>query len=173
MTATYRLQTIPGASLIIRSSDQAIIPADPANADYQAYLRWTEQGNSPEVSATAEPSAPARNWSQLAEKLYRSSLYQEHLRVVTRSAPSQLADSLWWLDKDLTTVLVNWVTSESGSAEEQQIAETRRVAQLRLQLSTLESLLAECGFPLTESHTTEILNALTGTGFSDVAEAFG
>ena len=32
---------------IVRLLDNAFIPFDPANTDYQAYLKWLEEGNTP------------------------------------------------------------------------------------------------------------------------------
>jgi hypothetical protein len=32
---------------IQRLSDEAFIPFDPANTDYQAYLKWVSEGNKP------------------------------------------------------------------------------------------------------------------------------
>jgi len=32
---------------VVRIEDNAFIPFDPANTDYQAYLKWLEEGNQP------------------------------------------------------------------------------------------------------------------------------
>jgi hypothetical protein len=46
-----KLQTNPytgiEADVIKRIDDNVFIPFDPANTDYQAYLAWLSQGNSP------------------------------------------------------------------------------------------------------------------------------
>ena len=36
------------AELILRIEDNAFIPMDNANSDYQEYLKWLEEGNTPE-----------------------------------------------------------------------------------------------------------------------------
>jgi hypothetical protein len=43
---TYKL--IKDSECVFRASDSRAIPPDPANTDYQAYLKWLEEGNTPE-----------------------------------------------------------------------------------------------------------------------------
>ena len=42
--------------IVIRTTDGAAIPFDPSNTDYQAYLKWLEEGNAPIGADTPLPA---------------------------------------------------------------------------------------------------------------------
>ena len=46
----YKLLNTMGGECVLKTNDDASIssiPFDPANTDYQAYLKWLEEGNEP------------------------------------------------------------------------------------------------------------------------------
>jgi len=45
---TKPINEVAPSQSIKRLSDNAFIPFDPANTDYQAYLKWLDEGNVPE-----------------------------------------------------------------------------------------------------------------------------
>ena len=46
----YKLFNLSIEPCVIRLADNAFIPFDPANTDYQAYLEWLAEGNVPEAA---------------------------------------------------------------------------------------------------------------------------
>ena len=53
--ADYQLTN---GTTVIRTSDGACIPTDPANRDYAEYLKWVEDGGVPDPYVPPEPVPP-------------------------------------------------------------------------------------------------------------------
>ena len=70
----YQLTT---GDAILRTTDGAFIPLDPANTDYAAYLAWVEEGNTP--LPAPEPPPPVKALTP-HEKLRNAGLTVEELK---------------------------------------------------------------------------------------------
>ena len=54
---------------ILRTADQAFIPDDPANRDYQEYLAWQAAGGVPEPYAAPPAPAPEPTITDLLKEI--------------------------------------------------------------------------------------------------------
>ena len=52
--------TLTNSQSVIRDADGACIPFDPANTDYQTYLKWMEDGNEPNPYVAPPPPVPSQ-----------------------------------------------------------------------------------------------------------------
>ena len=50
---TYKILKIGNSEALVKNNNLSI-PFDPANTDYQAYLKWLEEGNEPEPADEGE-----------------------------------------------------------------------------------------------------------------------
>jgi len=79
---TYQL--IEDGKMVVRAGDNAWIPADPDNRDYQEFLRWQKAGG---VAKQVPPLVPATTPAPLtpAEKLKAAGLTVEELKALLAS----------------------------------------------------------------------------------------
>lgn len=55
-------------SVVCRLTDSTFVPFDPANTDYQEYLKWLAEGNTPEPAD--EPTVQPKNTTALGGTAY-------------------------------------------------------------------------------------------------------
>ena len=92
------------SAAILRLDDQALIPADPANRDYTAYLEWIAEGNSPEPYVAPPEPVPQITRAQgkaalIMQGLWGAALdYVASIQDTTQRALAEVAlhDTLTW-----------------------------------------------------------------------------
>ena len=85
----YKLQS----TSILRLSDGASIPQDPANVDYAAYLAWVAKGNTPQPA-----DVPATVYASLTPRQIRMALTRAGLRDEVEAAVAAGDQDIkdWW-----------------------------------------------------------------------------
>jgi hypothetical protein len=84
--ADYQLTA---TDVVIRTSDGASIPADPANRDYAEYLKWVEAGGVPDPYVAPPPPPPHVTDQQQTAVLFD---HENRLRAAAGDPPLTLAD---------------------------------------------------------------------------------
>ena len=89
---------LTNSAIIIRIADKSSIPNDPANTDYQEYLEWVKEGNTPEAADV--PPAPTYKELRAAEypsivdqldKIYHTGIdgWKTDIKVVKDKYPKE------------------------------------------------------------------------------------
>lgn len=84
---TYQLQ----ANSILRVADNAFIPVDPGNTDYQEFLAWEAEGNTPLPADPLVESVLLPDWSGFYNSLLVSSCFATARIAATQNLIANVA----------------------------------------------------------------------------------
>ncbi len=95
-------QLIQDSTSIKRIADGALIPADPANTDYAAYLAWVDAGNTPEPA----PVDPPPTKFELDQRRYqkRAEVQSQLIAWMAADNMSRVRSGVWTV-ADLTSLM--------------------------------------------------------------------
>ena len=85
--AEYKIATADPNGAVIRTIDNAWIPADPGNIDYIAYQVWLTEGGVPDPYVAPPPSTPEATQAQQNAVLLD---HENRLRVLAGDPPLTL-----------------------------------------------------------------------------------
>lgn len=166
MTAAYQLTS---GTCILRTSDGAFIPPDPANVDYQGYLAWLAAGNTPDP-VPIQPMPTIINMCDFYLRLTPTE--QLAMQTAAMTVPSvALYLTLWsvqgWVDLT-SSVLQNWVSAlvtvgAISAARMAQIIDPNTTA-----VTTLVSVGARMGVALLNGTATKSVGSASATGTAGV-----
>ena len=85
----YQLATSDPVGPVIRTTDQAHIPADPANRDWVEYQNWLALGNTPDLYVPPDP-VPVPPAPEVADAVLLD--HENRLRTIEGKPPLSMAD---------------------------------------------------------------------------------
>ena len=86
---------LTNASVILRIEDNAFIPADEGNTDYQQYLAWLAEGNTPEPADIIPPEILSCTPWQIRKKLNKEGMRDAVEAYVASEQATQDEKDAW------------------------------------------------------------------------------